>query len=192
MLTLSLHFQGPMTFFKGPASLFHSPLAGEPCVYLWTIQSQLDGLHYIHYVGEATHFAQRQRQHLVAVLGLEYGIFDPEDAERGVARRLWPGLWREKNPEAPGHALQFYEEGTAKVIAYVQSLRVFAAQAPERPSIRRHVEGVIAQNLRAKHPEGKVLYPDDNKVGLGRDAGPLRLSITADASIAGLDDTIEW
>lgn len=192
MTTVPLHFHGPLTFSSGRDSLFHSPLAAEPCVYLWTVLSERDGQHYVHYIGEAEQFALRHRTHLTAILGLEYGIFDPIDAGRGVATRLWPGLWRDKSAGAPARAIEFYAANSATIAAYVRALRVFAAAVTGPKSTRRHIEGCIARSVRGKGPEAKALYPEDNRVGLRSGYAPIRLAITAESPIAGLDSVIEF
>ena len=95
MESLALHFCGPLTFAAGENCLFDSPLRDATCVYLWTIRSDQDYKYYIHYVGEAMSFAARQREHLIHILGLNYGVFDAAEAKQGKRALVWKGLWRD-------------------------------------------------------------------------------------------------
>lgn len=191
MQTVRLHFHGPLEFTSGERSLFHSPLHETSCVYLWTVRSGVDERYYIHYIGEAQSFSRRQREHLIHVLGLDYGIFDPADARRGVATRLWDGLWRDRSPEGPSRALEQYARGAASVVEYVSAIAVFVAPLEGGRGLRRRIEGAIGRNLRIVHPEAKTLYPDDNRIGTGSTDPMIRLEVTADAPIAGLDSVLE-
>ncbi len=74
MKEIKLHFKGPFTFIDGPQSVFYSEQAKSPCIYLWTIRQKKDNSHYIHYVGETVSLVKRQREHLIQILGLNYGI----------------------------------------------------------------------------------------------------------------------
>ncbi len=102
MQTITLHFSGPLTFMPGDRSIFHYAHRDAPCVYLWTIRSDLDGDYYIHYVGKALSFAKRRREHLVQILELNYGIFYPVACRQGMDKRVWSGLWRDKSQDGPG------------------------------------------------------------------------------------------
>jgi hypothetical protein len=188
---LALHFNGPLTFRSGDRCLFDSPLRDESCVYLWTIRREYDGMHLIHYIGEASRFAPRQRDHLIQVLGLNYGIFDPASARRGESKLLWPGLWRDKSAIGPTAALDQLAALAPAVVAYVDALTVFVAPMDMDRDVRRHVEGSIARSLRANHPESAALYPSDNRTGTSRTVSGYRLEITSDEPIAGLDSVLE-
>jgi len=190
MEPISLHFHGPLTFTPGERCLFHSPLQDAACVYLWTIRSDLDGLYYIHYVGETTDFGARQREHLVHVLGMNWGIFDPVEARQGVQKRIWPGLWRDGSQDGPARLLQAYARGSTDVLRYIEALTVFVAETDVDRRLRKHIEGSVGRNLRDNHRDKSALYPEDNHIGVGRRIGA-SLLITADAPIAGLDPVIE-
>jgi hypothetical protein len=189
--TVALHFHGPLTFTEGPRFLFHSPLADAPCVYLWTVKSDLDGLQYIHYVGESVSLARRHREHLVRILGLDYGIFDPEEARRGVQKLLWPGLWRDKGTDGPARQLEAYRTLTPTVLRYLECLSVFAAETHVDTQLRKHIEGSIGWNLRENHDPYAVLYPADNRIGRRAAKAGLTLLLSADEPIAGLDPRLE-
>jgi hypothetical protein len=191
MQPLQLHFHGPLSFLPGEASLFHSPYRDVSGVYLWTIKSDVDGHYHIHYIGEAEKFARRHREHLVHVLGLNYGIIDPDNARRGVVKWLWPGLWRDKSAEGPGRLLERYARLADDVFRYVSALTVFVAPLDVARGDRRHVEGCLSKHLRTAHPEVKTLYPDDNRALARATRLGVRLELTADAPIAGLDPMLE-
>ncbi len=186
----ALHFHGPLTFTHGERSLFHSPLAKATGIYLWTIRSEIDGLYYINYVGEAMSFAARQREHLVQLLGMSYETLDISAARRGERKQLWRGLWRAKTPDGPGEALKLFASNAHAIFEYVAAIDVFVAETNVETNQRKHIEGSIGWNLRKNHPDKKVLYPDDNHVGTGSKLGR-RFRITADAPIAGLDEVLE-
>lgn len=190
METIPLHFVGPLTFFQGTRSLFQCSQSTSACVYLWTIQSDLDDLYYIHYIGESSNFALRQREHLVQVLGMNYGIFDPIQARRGILEPLWSGLWRDRTSEGPGKLIECYSTLTDEVIPYLKAIDVFVATTDQDRDIRRRIEGTIGGNLRSNHPDKAHLYPKDNRISRGRKLGQ-QLSITSDADIAGLDSALD-
>ena len=191
MTDIGLHFEGPFTFTHGERSLFHSQQANLPGIYLWTFKQERDGSHLIHYVGETVSFAKRHREHLVHVLSLNYGLFDPDHAKQGVSTLIWPGLWRDRSADGPSRLLTRYPELTKVIPQYVGALTVFFAELDTDTLLRRHIEGAIAWNLRKKHPEAKCLYPDDNHVGTSKILHKARLLISASEPIQGLDAEIQ-
>lgn len=191
MKTLSVHFTGPLTFSPGERCLFESPLGAKSCVYLWTVRREPDGVHLIHYVGEASRFAPRQREHLIQILGLNHGIFDPAAARRGESRVVWPGLWRAKSPTAPMAALERFAALAPIVVEYVDALSVFVAPLDVDRALRRHIEGSIARSLRDVHADCAALYPGDNRTGVSRTLSGYRLQLTSDEEIAGLEPVLE-
>ncbi|MCX8007135.1 MAG: hypothetical protein N3B11_03355 [Coriobacteriia bacterium] len=191
METLRLHFSGPLTFSSGDRCLFESPLGARPCVYLWTVRRASDGVHLIHYIGEASRFAARQREHLTRILGLDYGIFDPAAARQGELSLLWPGFWRDKSQAASAAALECFAALAPTIVEYVRTLCVFVAPLDVDRRLRRHIEGSIARSLREKHPDCAALYPSDNRTGISQTLSGYRLEITSDAQIAGLDPVLE-
>jgi len=189
---VDLIFGGPYTLSAGPRSLFHANVADAAGVYLWTFKQRSDGSHLIHYVGETISFAKRHREHLTHVLGLNYGVFDPDQAEQGVSELLWPGMWRNKTADGPGKCLDAYRELNQTVQRYVAALNVFFAPTSHPDQLRKHVEGCVGWNLRMRHPEHKVLYPDDNRIGTGRDKTNGMLRISSSEVIRGLDASIPY
>jgi len=182
-----LHFKGPFKFTPGPTCIFTSALANVPCVYLWTFRSKIDGRFYIHYVGEALRLGPRHKQHLSAILGLSYAIFDTESAKNGTQTRIWPGLWREKGTDGPLKQLATYETIGPKVLEYVREIDIFIAETHVGTQLRKHLEGSVGWNLRNNHKDLKALYPDDNHVGTMANRPGIILRITSDENIAGLD-----
>lgn len=188
---VSLHFNGPLSFSPGERSIFHCDARTSSCVYLWTIRSAVNQRYYIHYVGEAASFAKRQRDHLVHILGLNYGMFDPDSARQGVSKLVWRGLWRDRSADGPGRTLAEYVQMSSIVEQYLAALNVFVAPLDADRALRRHVEGSIAWDLRRNHPDDCALYPADNHVGVGRTPRSMRLLITSDLPIAGLADSLD-
>jgi hypothetical protein len=128
---------------------------------------------------------------LVHILGLDYGIFDPKEARKGIQERLWSGMWRDKSPDGPARVLEQYGQLTAVVLEHVASLMVFVAPIDGNRELRRHVEGSIGWNLRNNHMDCKALYPDDNHIGTSATKMAILLEISSDEPIAGLDATLE-
>ncbi|HPA19285.1 MAG TPA: hypothetical protein PLU30_16175 [Verrucomicrobiae bacterium] len=190
MTDITLHFQGPFTFIPGERSLFHCSAAKSAGIYLWTHRQNADGSHLIHYIGETGSFAQRHRQHLIEILGMNYGIFDPDHAKIGKSTLLWPGLWRDPSADGPGELLGQYEAMTPTVIRYVHALTVFFAPLETETKFRKHVEGLIAWNLRTRHLEASALYPDDNYTSKNKAITGVRLLISSAEPIQGLDREI--
>ena len=86
--TITLDFVGPFGFLDGEDSLFRAPCAASAGIYLWTIRQRSDASHLIHYVGETASFAKRHREHLVHILGLDYGIWDAGKAQDGISATM--------------------------------------------------------------------------------------------------------
>ncbi|MBM3252796.1 MAG: hypothetical protein FJZ16_00895 [Candidatus Omnitrophica bacterium] len=187
---INLHFNGPFTFIPGERSLFQSKWVESAGIYLWTIRSKVDNAYYIHYIGETSSFAKRQREHLINVLGLNYGIWDPVKAVNGVSELIWEGLWRNVSPDGIRKQIEAYQRLNKIVLDYIGINEVFFAETDVKKDVRRHIEGSIAQNLREKHKDSKHLYPEDNRVGRKRKKLGRQLHITSDENIKGLDSEI--
>ena len=190
MNDITIHFEGPFTFVEGAHSIFHSRFATSQGVYLWTFK-QNDGSHLIHYVGETTAFARRQREHLIRVLSLDYGMFDPDDAKKGICNIVWPGLWRDKSPDGPSSLIKRYAELAPMVVRYLHELTVFFAPVEVETQLRRHIEGSIGYNLRNRYPQQRRLFPDDNHIGTSKTPHNVRLLISSTEPIQGLDGELE-
>jgi hypothetical protein len=189
---IALDFVGPFTFTAGEGSVFHSPCATAAGIYLWTIKQRSDQTHLIHYVGETISLGARHREHLIHVLGLNYGIFNPDRAQEGVCELLWPGLWRSRGLDGPSKQIEAYQALHEHVLRYLSIVNIFFAELNTETQLRRHIEGCVGWNLRNNHPECKVLYPDDNHVGTlaTKDRGELR--VNAPEPIRGLDARIPF
>ena len=189
---LELSFAGPFTFLNGDNSVFKSPFASSAGVYLWTIRQRSDSSHLIHYVGETGSFAKRHREHLIHILGLNYGIFDPDKAQEGVCEFIWPGLWRDRSPDGPAQQIAAYHTAHGSVLSYLSVLTIFFAKLEAENRLRKHIEGCIGWNLRKNHPDAKTLYPDDNHVGTMSEKNHGNLVISSTERIRGLDRRIPY
>lgn len=192
MTDIRLNFEGPFTFTGGEASVFHSPFATSPGVYLWTVRQRRDDTHLIHYIGETVSLGRRHREHLIQILGLNYGIFAPGKAQEGVCELLWAGLWRDKTPDGPSRQIEAYQTSHEDVVRYLDILNIFFAELTTESRLRKHIEGCIGWNLRSNHPECKTLYPDDNHVGTMPEKNHGELLITSSKTIRGLDSRIPY
>jgi len=192
MTDIDLNFVGPFTLIDGKACVFHSAFAASPGIYLWTIKQDDDNTHLIHYVGETVSLGKRHREHLIQILGLNYGIFDPEKARQGVSELLWNGLWRDKTVSGPLIQLEAYRRIHEDVLRYLSILNVFFAELKGDSNLRKHVEGCIGWHLRNNHPEHKALYPNDNHVGTRKDKNNGTLRILVPETIRGLDEAIPY
>jgi hypothetical protein len=192
MKDLSLRFEGPFTFTEGDHCVFRSPSANSPGIYLWTVRQKKDNTHLIHYVGETNWLGKRHREHLVQILGLNYGIFDADKAQEGACELRWNGLWRDRAPEASIRATVEYSQLHEVVVKYISVIEIFFAELEIELNLRKHIEGCIGWNLRNNHPECKQLYPDDNHIGTMKEKRIGLLHIEAAESIRGLDAIIPY
>jgi hypothetical protein len=85
----------------------------------------------IHYVGETVNFAKRQKYHLIQILGLNYGIFDPSEAKTGKSILLWNGFWRDKH-KMTFDAGNVYEKLTSPTISYINLPELFSLSIMEK------------------------------------------------------------
>jgi len=192
MYDLFLYFDGPFHFTEGADSIYHSPAANSAGVYLWTIKQDVDGSHLIHYVGETKNFGKRHREHLINILSLNYGIFEPDDARKGICTFLWRGLWRDRTADGPAKLISEYISLSQCVVRYIKVINIFYAELIIENALRKHIEGCIGWNLRNNHVDCKQLYPDDNHIGTMKEKKNGRLIITANQKIQGLDSIIEY
>lgn len=207
-LDKELIFKGPFSFGYNSInpSIFQQKENGAESagVYLWTILSNKDGKYYIHYVGEATGIAGRQREHLINILGLNYGIWDAEKARQGESEMIWKGLWRDKDRKLINDVIPKYKEMHKAIVAYVGIIDIFFAntvEPTEKVDIkiqrqyenkRTHIEGCIGYNLRNNHKDLKLFYPDDNHIGHSKKIGQqLHITVEGNAKIMGLDPVID-
>jgi hypothetical protein len=188
MTQLSLNFEGPYSFVENEISIFQCKYKESHGIYLWTFKTSFGYL--IHYVGETTRFANRQREHLINILGLNYGIYDPVSAKNGKLVPVWNGLWRDKTNDHIQELLRKYSNLSIDVIQYIEQMDVFFAEIDIDTETRRHIEGSIGWNLRNTHEKYKVLYPDDNHVGTKSKKIGIQLVITSNENILGLDNEL--
>jgi hypothetical protein len=94
--------------------------------------------------------------------------------------------------DGPSKCLDAYGELNETVRRYVAALNVFFAPTSLPDQLRKHVEGCVGWNLRNRHPEHKVLYPDDNHIGTRADKTNGMLRISSSEPIRGLDELIPY
>ena len=193
MEKINLNFSGPYTFTEGEMFVFKCEYTKSAGIYLWTIKQTAQNYHLIHYIGETVSFSKRQKEHLIHILGLNYGIFNPEKAQKGILELQWDGLWRNKTVDGPGLQLKAYKELNHIVLKYVSILNIFFAELNVEKELRKHIEGCIGYNLRNNHKEYKVLYPDDNHIGTTKaEKTQGELIISNSELIRGLDPCIKF
>lgn len=160
MRTINLNFVGPFSFINESTSVFKSPYSKARAIYLWTIKQKKTDYHPTHYVGETSSFVKRQKEHLIYILGLNYGIFDPEKAQEGISELIWRGLWRIKTDDGPSIQIRAYQKLNSVVLEYASIINIFFAELNVDSDLQKHIESCIGWNLRNKYPEYKILYPD--------------------------------
>jgi len=191
MNIITLNFQGPFTL-KSLENYECGSKRDIEGIYLWTVNQANSDNYLIHYIGESTKVIRRQSEHLTQVLGLYYGIFDPELITQGELVKLWEGMWRDKSKSRITNCLSAYSEITEKVIEYLDKIEIFIAETELESNLRRHCEAIIGFNLRNTHPEHKTIYPDDNRVILRKNMDAAKLVINCDNNILGLDEAINF
>ena len=87
MNIITLNFQGPFTL-KSLENYECGSKRDIEGIYLWTVNQANSDNYLIHYIGESTKVIRRQSEHLTQVLGLYYGIFDPELITQGELVKL--------------------------------------------------------------------------------------------------------
>lgn len=132
------------------------------------------------------------KEHLIHILGLNYGIWEADKAQQGISELLWGGLWRDKTAHGPSMQLAAYQGIHEDVVRYLSVLNIFFAALNVDSQLRKHVEGCIGLNLRNRHPKDKTLYPDDNHVGRMREEKHGNLRISVSEPIRGLDALIPF
>lgn len=192
MTHIDLNFVGPLTLMEGSNCLFHSAFAASSGIYLWTIKQVADNTHLVHYVGETVSLGKRHRDHLIHILGLNYGIFDPYKAQQGVSDLLWQGLWRDKTADGPSRLVKTYGSIHEDILRYLSVLNIFFAEFNGDNRLRKHIEGCIGWHLRNNHPEHRALYPDDNHIEMMKEKKNGELRIATSETIRGIDAIIAY
>jgi len=186
----SLYFHGPYKFNFSLHYLFDSEYAQDEGIYLWVLKDRQHNLNYIEYIGETLTFANRQKQHLINILGLNYRIIDVEAASKGKLKVIWPGLWRNKTKDGVGTLLENYDEIKDYILSYISYLDIYLAPTKLEMQLRRHIEGCIGWNLRNNYPQYKKFYPDDNHIGTYPENLCEVLKIESAEPILGLDSEL--
>jgi hypothetical protein len=186
---ITLEFVGPYKFWGENNNIYSDSNKNLPGIYLWTFKTNIGYL--IHYVGQTTNFASRQKAQLINILGLNNGIFDASEAVRGNLKIIWKGLWRDRKNESFESELKaVYLNNKTEIIDYIEAIDIFFALLDLPKQRREHIEGTIGWNLRNNHKDYKVLYPDDNHIGTSTPYG-CKLKIINTHNILGLDNEID-
>ena len=185
----SIHFHGPFAFRAPGNTIANSEFAKSEGIYLWTL-SDSDSI-YIHYIGETTSFLKRQKEHLLNILSLNYGLFSPNAVAENSPTPIYGGAWRDKSSDPLTGAIENWDIYKDQIIPYIDSLHVYFAETACDTSARRHIEACIAHDLRVNHPEDKLFYPDDNRTTMRKVKLGYHLRVHCSDNIKGLSDSIE-
>ena len=183
-----LHFHGPFVFSEPGKTIAGCDFAAYEGIYLWTLSNS--SAVYIHYIGETTNFLKRHKDHLTQMLGLNYGLFSPMAVQEQNPQPVYGGAWRDRSPDPLSNTLTNWLNYRDQIVPYIESIRVYFAPTNFEPGVRKHIEGCIARNLREKHAEYSLFYPRDNRTGTKKQKLGVRLAVTCDAPIHGLDSSI--
>jgi hypothetical protein len=74
------------------------------------------------------------------MLGMNYGVLNPDKAEQGVSEILRTGMWRDKSVDGLSKCLDDYGELNDTVRRYVAALNVFFALTSLPDQLRKHVD----------------------------------------------------
>ena len=183
-----LHFHGPFTFIDHGRGLARSEFARSEGIYLWV---KTDGRRrFICYIGETRDFLKRHKEHLTQMLGANYGVFRADAVTADDPAPIFGGMWRDKTDDPLTRTAQAWLGLQQEIHANVESIEVFFAPTTLASEIRKHIEGCLAQQLRQRHPEAARFYPADNRT-IPRKMQGIRISVTADVPIEGLDAEVE-
>ncbi len=192
---LSLHFHGPFSAFRTDAvpCLFDNAIGRRRGIYLWTIEA--GGSTYVWYVGQTKRsFVERTAEHIAGYLSGEYlpvdvdalvaGRHSMPEGCAGVNASAWPDNLPEvldRLPVVIPHTLDL-----------LRRVRFFVAPVDATNAELDRVEGAIARWCRA-HNDSRVkemIQPGLKVPSRIPGDRPLRLTTTADSSIAGLEGEI--
>lgn len=185
---IQLEFKGPFSFTDAGNSIFNIEHENTEGIYLWTTQQENEQYHLIHYIGQSQNVAARQQDHLTAILGLHYGIYDPKKAQKGISELIWEGTWRHTANTVPSKQLKAYKEKNQLVLEYISTLNIFYAKTNIPKNARLKIEGKIAAELRKT--EYKALYPDDNRTTNPPEMFNKKVIINSSKEIKGLVQSI--
>ncbi len=182
-----LDFFGPYKFVEGESYLFNSEHIRKEGIYIWTIKDQINKINYVHYIGETTSLGKRHREHIIHITGLNYGIWDSDQAEKGISEIIWKGMWRDRSNNAIISLLDNYSKMNEKIKDYIGIINIYFAPTALEKDLRKHIEGCIGWNFRHKFPDLKPFYPDDNHIGTKANRIGSRLIVNLPEDIAGIE-----
>lgn len=169
-------------------SIFTTPEAKQPGIYLWTVPFKKQYLTY--YVGETgMSFTERFVEHTQSYLDGLYRIYSPSQFADGSKVLVWDGMWKKKYSK-PARMLEFmnrYLELAPIINAYLERFRIFVAPLNVEERIRQRIEGAIASRLlQQPGPIGSFQDSDIRYRPRRNDEEPISVQMVACESILGL------
>jgi hypothetical protein len=160
-------------------------------LYLWVV-GQNTGGYKISYLGETSRsFYSRTKEHIVQTLGGNYRVIDTDQMRQGVERIIWDGLWRRAARKRLPEFLARSEELAPLIKSYLYGQTVFLAPLKGEQSLRRRIEGALANHVRS-NSDASSLFPSDIRYVVRRAAESIVLvTVSADQPIEGLPSELQ-
>jgi hypothetical protein len=160
--TIDLEFIGPYKLTGERKNIFEEEVSKSQGIYLFTIAYKyIDGF-LVDYVGETGRtFRQRIKEHLIATMGGNYRICDPEKLSEGKEEIIWNGLWRKGTKNKITNFIDIYENIAPIVKRYIEIHQIFLAPIAIDKSKRRLIEGELANAFRRQKLPVTSLLPSD-------------------------------
>lgn len=188
---LTVHFDGPYPAYSETQDVLadckHRKAGG---VYFWAIKV---GPNYrLTHIGQtSTSFYHRMKEYIINTLGGNYRICDPDALERGEAKLLWNGMWREGTRE---NLPQFLRDSSQLFEAAKRNLmleQIFIAPLDVEDRMRRRIEGAIAKTVRKDKLASSLLPPDVRVLGRLTTEVPTPVRIRVGSKILGLPEQLD-
>lgn len=188
---LTVHFDGPYPAYSETQDVLadckHRKAGG---VYFWAIKV---GPNYrLTHIGQTgTSFYHRMKEYIINTLGGNYRICDPDALERGEAKLLWNGMWREGTRE---NLPQFLRDSSRLFEAAKRNLmleQIFIAPLDVEDRMRRRIEGAIAKTVRKDKLASSLLPPDVRVLGRLTTEVPTPVRIRVGSKILGLPEQLD-
>ena len=189
---IEVGFEGPFSWAGVPdgPSVFDSPAAGEPGIYLWTIAFD-DGF-LVYYVGEtgrnhAVRLLEHYREHAAAM----YHVYSPLEFLQGRKVPLWPGRYEKENRKSLPECIAAYPHLNHAIHELTLGYRFFLAPLRCEARLRRRTEAAIADTLYSA--PGVIGAFQDRGIRYDRrtsEEGPVECRIKCSARIHGVPDVL--
>lgn len=179
-----INFSGP---FPLAAIKPDDPFMGSG-VYIWAVK-QMTGNYRVHYVGQTGRsFYKRTKEHIIHILGGNYGIWDSNAMKKGKLDVVWDGLWRSGTIS---DLIESFEVVGSAAKSYLSTLDLFLGNVTDDKHLRLHIEKAIVLALR-ESPETNSLLPSDIRYRASKKNKPdIKLNINCSSDIEGLPGFIE-